>query len=142
MKQQELNTLLNFIQKQYSPEADELTSIVLKMASDSAALKAVKNKPANSTEETGEKKYLKFTKKELDKMPEAVKKIIIVNGMALPYHEVRGMYQVRYHRDGFDIDVASKSLKVVTQKFLDKLIEQEKEKQKNKTPLIKNFSIE
>ena len=142
MKQQELNTLLNFIQKQYSPEADELTSIVLKMASDSAALKAVKNKPANSTEETGEKKYLKFTKKELDKMPEAVKKIIIVNGMALPYHEVRGMYQVRYHRDGFDIDVASKSLKVVTQKFLDKLIEQEKEKQKNKTPLIKDFSIE
>lgn len=34
MKQQELNTLLNFIQKQNSPEADELTSIVLKMASD------------------------------------------------------------------------------------------------------------
>lgn len=75
-------------------------------------------------------------------MPEEVKKIIIVNGMALPYHEVRGMYQVRYHRDGFNIDVASKSLKVVTQKFLDKLIEQEKEKQKNKTPLIKDFSIE
>jgi chorismate mutase len=50
MKQQELNTLLDFIQKQNSPDGDKLVSIVLKMASDSAALKAVKNKPAETAQ--------------------------------------------------------------------------------------------
>lgn len=142
MKQQELNTLLNFIQKQNSPETDELISIVMQMASDSAALKAVKNRPAERTEETGGKKYLKFSKKEIEQMPDDVKKILIINGRAVPYREVRGMYQARYHRDGYHIDVASKSLKEVTQKFLDKLIEQDKAKQMSKTPLIKDFSIE
>lgn len=141
MKQQELNTLLNFIQKHNSSETDELISIVLQMASDSAALKAVKNKPAND-DGTGEMKYLKFTKKEIEQMPDDVKKILVINGRAVPYREVRGMYQARYHRDGYHIDVASKSLKEVTQKFLSKLIEQDKEKQKSKTPLIKDFAIE
>lgn len=75
-------------------------------------------------------------------MPDDVKKILIINGRAIPYREVRGMYQARYHRDGYHIDVASKSLKEVTQKFLDKLIEQDKTKQMSKTPLIKDFSIE
>ena len=45
MKQQELTTLLDFIQKQNSPDTDELVAIVLKMAADSAALKTIKNKP-------------------------------------------------------------------------------------------------
>ena len=142
MKQQELNTLLDFIQKQNSPAGDELVSIVLKMASDSAALKAVKNKPIDSTNEAGDKKYLKFTKKEIEQMPDDVKKYLIINGNAIPYREVRGMYQARYHRDGYNIDVASKSIKTVTQKVLQKLIEQDKAKQKSKTPLIKDFSIE
>lgn len=62
MKQQELTTLLDFIQKQNSPDTDEMISIVLKMAADSAALKAVRNKPSDGG--TGEKKFLKFTKQE------------------------------------------------------------------------------
>lgn len=140
MNQKELNTLLNFLQKQNSSETDELISIVLKMASDSAALKAVKDKPLSDG--AGEKKILKFTIQELDKMPEEVKKLLIINGRTIPYREIRKMYQVRYHRDGYNIDVASKSLKEVKQKFLDKLIEQDKEMQKNRTPLIKDFSIE
>lgn len=45
MNQKELNTLLNFLQKQNSPDTDQLIAIVLKMAADSAALKTVKNKP-------------------------------------------------------------------------------------------------
>lgn len=62
MNQKELNTLLNFLQKQNSSETDELVAIVLKMAADSAALKTVKNKPQDGGK--GEKKYLKFTKQE------------------------------------------------------------------------------
>lgn len=55
MTQKELNALLNFLQKQNSPDTDELTSIVLKMAADSAALKAVKNRPSGDKAKTGEK---------------------------------------------------------------------------------------
>lgn len=60
MTQKELNALLNFLQKQSSPETNELISIVLKMASDSAALKAVKDKP--SGKDTGEKKIFEIYK--------------------------------------------------------------------------------
>lgn len=74
-------------------------------------------------------------------MPESIKHYITINGKTLPYHEVRGMYRLRYHRDGFNIDVASKSLKKVRQKFLEKLSEQEKAMQ-SKTPLIKEFAVE
>ena len=139
MKQQELTTLLDFIQKQNSPDTDELIAIVLKMAADSAALKTVKNKPSDGG--AGEKKILKFNKQELEKMPEEVKKLLIINGRTIPYREIRKMYQVRYHRDGYNIDVASKSLKEVKQKFLDKLIEQDKEMQKIRHRLLKTFPL-
>lgn len=137
MNAQELTNLLNFIQQ--SPDCDSITATILKLAADSATLKALKNKVADNNVQST--KLLKFTQKEIDAMPDDVKKIIIINGKAVSYREVRGMYQVRYHRDGYNIDVASKSLKVVRQKFIDKLIEQDKAKQ-SKTPLIKDFSIE
>lgn len=138
MKQQELNTLLNFIQKQNTSESCELTAIVLKMAADSAALNNIKNKVQDTDEN---KKFIKFTKQELEDMPESIKQFITINGRVLPCTELRGMYQIRYNRDGFHINVASKSQKELKQKFLDKLKEQEKAMQ-SKTPLIKDFSIE
>ncbi|MCM1219908.1 MAG: site-specific integrase [Lachnospiraceae bacterium] len=137
MNAQELATLLNFVQQ--SPDCDALTATVLTLAADSAALKKLKNRVVEPQEQ--QEKILKFTKKEIDTMPDDVKRILIINGNAVPYREVRGMYQVRYHRDGYHIDVASKSLKVVRQKFIDKLIEQDKAKQ-SKYPLIKDFAIE
>ena len=137
MKQQELNTLLNFIQKQKSPESYELTAIVLKMAADSAALNTFKNK----VQITDDKPFIKFTKQEVELMPESIKSFITINGKVLPCTEVRGLYQLRYNRDGFHINVTSKSQKQLKQKFLDKLREQEKAMQ-SKCPLIKDFSIE
>lgn len=132
----QLNDLLNFIQS--SPDCDTLTATVLKLAADSAALKAVKNKVQPDGDE---KKTIKFTKQELENMPESIKQFITINGRVLPCSEVRGMYQIRYNRDGFHINVASKSQKELKQKFLDKLKEQEKAMQ-SKMPLIKDFAIE
>lgn len=73
-------------------------------------------------------------------MPASIKQFITINGKVLPCTELRGMYQIRYNRDGFHINVASKSQKELKQKFLDKLREQEKAMQ-SKVPLIKDFSI-
>lgn len=136
MNNTELNALLNLIQS--SPDSAGLTASVLQLVADSAALKAVKNKvqPADLTD----KKFIKFTKQEIENMPASIKQFITINGKVLPCTELRGMYQIRYNRDGFHINVASKSQKELKQKFLDKLREQEKAMQ-SKVPLIKDFSI-
>ena len=131
-----LNELFNFIQT--SPDRDKLTATVLKLAADSAALKTVKNKVR---EGDNDRKFIKFTKQEIENMPDKVKQFITINGRVLSCSEVRGMYQVRYNRDGFHINISSKSLKVLTVKFLDKLKEQEKAMQ-SKVPLIKDFAVE
>ena len=95
MNAKELTNLLNFIQQ--SPDCDALTATVLKLAADSAALKTIKNKVVDNEEHP---QILKFTQKEIDSMPETVKKFLIINNKTLTYREIRGMYQVRYHRDG------------------------------------------
>lgn len=135
MNNNQLNDLLNFIQS--SPDCDKLTASVLQLVADSAALKAVKNQVTNSND----KKFIKFTKQEIENMPESVKSFITVNGKVLPCTEIRGMYQIRYNRDGFHINVTSKSQKQLKQKFLDKLKEQEKAMQR-KVPCIKDFAVE
>ena len=70
-----------------------------------------------------------------------VKQLITVNGKTFPCHIVRGMYQIRYNRDGYHINVASKNRKILKQKVLDKLKEQEKVRQ-NKMPYIEDFATE
>ena len=62
-----LNELFNFIQT--APDRDKLTATVLKLAADSAALKTVKNTPAQGGKS---KNYLKFTKQEVENMPEKI----------------------------------------------------------------------
>ena len=128
MNQKELNTLLNFLQKQNSSDTDELISIVLKMAADSAALKAVRNKPSDRG--TGEKKYLKFTKQEIDIMPAYLKQILLMyNGNAVTYRYHNGTYETRYRRDGYRVQVYAPDLKTLRMKFLDKIA--------NATPITK-----
>lgn len=142
MKQQELNTLLNFIQKQNSPNGDELISIVLKMAADSAALKAVKNKP--SDEGKGEKNYLKFTKQEIDTMPEKVKQILLVyGGNAVTYRYHNGSYESCYRRDGYHLRVYAPDLKTLRMRFLDKITHAAPvEKEDTSKPLLRDFVSE
>lgn len=74
-------------------------------------------------------------------MSNSVTHYIRIKGKILTCHEVRGMYLLRYHRNGFNIDVASKSLRKVRQKFNNKFTEQENAIF-GKTPLIKDFAVE
>ena len=142
MNQKELNTLLDFIQKQNSPEPDELISIVLKMASDSAALKAVKNKPAENG--AGEKKYLKFTKQGLEIMPAYLKQILLMyNGNAVTYRYHNGTYETRYRRGGYKVAVYAPDLKTLRMKFLDKIANSKPAtKEDTSVPLMKEFTAE
>lgn len=136
MRTSEITKLLNFIQQlPASPEVDEVAATVMRLAADSATLKAVKNRTPS---EPHAGKFIKFTNKELEIMPEKVKQFLIINNKMIVYREIRGMYQVRYHRDGFCIEVASKDFEIMKRKFLAKLAEQQEHKP-NHLPLFKDF---
>lgn len=113
---------------------------ILKMAADSAALKAVKNKPVRRAYSKGEKNYLKFTRQELENISEATRVLIVYNGNAVTYRFHNGSYGVRFNRDGYHIEVYASDLKILRAKFLDKVATyQPKPKEDKSCPYMKDF---
>ncbi len=136
MRTSEITKLLEFIGRlPASSEGDEATAAVMRLAADSATLKAVQNRIPSRPREC---RAIRFTKREIDTMPEKVKQFLIINNKMITYREIRGMYQVRYHRDGFSIEVASKNFETMKRKFLAKLAKQQEHKP-NKLPPFKDF---
>ncbi|MCD8201634.1 MAG: site-specific integrase [Clostridia bacterium] len=73
-------------------------------------------------------------------MPDDIKHIFVVNNRVVNYRIIRGMYQIRFHRDGYDIEVASKSLTEVKKKFIDALNTGTRRGKKKMFPTLKEFS--
>ena len=48
------------------------------------------------------------------------KNYFIVNGNAVRYRKVRDSYQARYRRDGYNIEVSGRTLKIMKRRFLEK----------------------
>lgn len=134
-----LTKLLNCIQS--SPDCDELTATVLRLAADSAALKTVKHKPVVGEKKSEEKKYLKFTKQEIEKMPEAIKKVLLIyNGNLVTYRYHNGTYETRYRRDGYHIEVYAPDLQSLKVKFFDSVATSKPTPKEDKRfPLFKDF---
>lgn len=136
MRTSEINKLLNFVQQlPASPESEEAVAAIMRLAADSAALSAMKNRVHGEPQADH---FVKFTNKEIENMPEKVKQFLIINNRMVSYREIRGLYQVRFHRDGFSIEVASKDFNTMKRKFLVKL-EEQKNHRPDKTPLFKDF---
>ncbi len=78
---------------------------------------------------------LKFTKKEISQMPTQFKNIFAANDLIVHYRLRKdGVYEARFHRQGIDIEVSSKDLTKLKQKFIDKLNHKdEKSDKKDKT---------
>jgi len=72
-------------------------------------------------------------------MPDYLKKLFTINDKIVTYRYVNGLYQARFRRDGYNIEVASKSFDIMKQKFLDKLLATEKAKQNAGYPLLSDF---
>lgn len=65
---------------------------------------------------------LKFSKKEILQMPTKIQNVFAAGNMLVHYRLRKdGVYEARLHRQGIDIEVSSKDLSVLKQKFLDKL---------------------
>ena len=144
MTDNELQKVLNAIK--YIPsegERDEVAQIILKAASESITLdrlkQLTKREEKADFKENGTNGFITFTKKEINTMPDYLKKLFTINDKIVTYRYVNGLYQARFRRDGYNIEVASKSFDTMKRKFLDKLLEAEKAKQNAGYPLLSDF---
>ena len=143
MNDKELQKVLNAIK--YIPsedERDEVTQIILKAASESITLETLKKLTSREDKNNQEHRangFIKFMKKEIESMPDYLKKLFTINDKIVTYRYVNGLYQARFRRDGYNIEVASKSFDIMKQKFLDKLLATHKAKQNADYPLFSDF---
>lgn len=146
MTDKELETILNAIK--YVPdesERDEATRLILKAASESITLERLKAITAKEERKTnvkkvGADKFIKFTKQEINSMPDYLRKLFTLNDKIVTYRVTKdGYYQARYRRDGYCVEVASKDFNTMKRKFLDKFAEVERERLNHKYPVFKDF---
>lgn len=129
----EVCKLLNFIQEHPSEETEALTAIVLKMGLNSLAKKPKRDAPKEN--------ILKFTQKEIDAMSEPVKILLIYSGYEIRYRTIKNTYQVRFRRDGYNIELCARDLATLKVRFLT-AIEKAVPVKKLTTPLLKDYITE
>lgn len=125
----QISKLLSFLQEHPSQESDDLAAIVLKMGLDCVA-----KKPKKQTQNH----VLKFTNKEIETMSEPVKILLIYSGYEIKYRVIKNTYQVRFRRDGYNIELCAKDLNSLKIRFLTE-IEKAVPKKKSVTPYLKDF---
>ena len=141
MTQEQLNTLFKLIKATPDNGSNELATTVLQMAADSITLETLKTMAGNGLQLTqgkeepaklpskGKKEndreqtfgVLNFSTKELSTMPKAFQKSFIVDNRIVKFRYYEGLFQARYRRDGFNIEVASKDFDTMKQKFMLRL---------------------
>ena len=136
MEQAEITTLLQLIRQTHAPLCgNDYAATVLKLAADSMTLEALRaftgsdkplsivsgKKEVSEEEKTG---TLSFTKKELESMPKSFQKAFIYDNRIVKFRYYQGLFQARYRRQGYNIEVASKDFDTMKKKFIKKLIGQ------------------
>lgn len=136
MQQKQLTDLLQFIKNTNNDQID-LAAMILKLAADSITLEtlrslagsekvlsAVSGKKENEVSEEEKTGTLSFTKKELESMPKSFQKTFIYDNRIVKFRYYRGLFQARYRRNGYNIEVASKDFDTMKKKFIERLIGQ------------------
>lgn len=138
MEPAELTTLLQIIKQTPTASGDNgFAATILKLAADSITLDTLKSftapnkafyavsgkkkKIISEEEKTG---TLSFTKKELESMPKSFQKTFIYDNRIVKFRYYQGLFQARYRRQGYNIEVASKDFDTMKKKFIEKLIGQ------------------
>ena len=132
MTDKELKKLLKCLELIPSEQGrDEAIQIVLKAAAESITLEHIKKISSYREEKKKQEKergYVKFTKKEIETMADNLKRLFVVDEKIVSYRCINGMYQARFRREGYNIEVASKDFQMMKTKFLEKLRRVEIEK--------------
>ena len=104
MKDQELAKVLQCLEQipNEQSRADAI-EIVLKAAAESITMERLKKISSFREEKKVQGKehgYVKFKKKEIESMPDNLKKLFVVEEKIVTYRFMRGMYQARFRRNG------------------------------------------
>lgn len=113
MTYKQMQKLMGLVQYAPEEEQNELAVLLAKAASTKTVQRRVKDD--NTLTENG---AIKFTQKEISTMPDDIKKLFVYNNNVIHYRYYRGMYQVRFHRNGYKIEVASKDFDVMKKQVL------------------------
>ena len=129
MTQEERENLISGFLSANAGNTDENTTRMLNMLVESLAYSKLQelipevqkqSPPAQPKEK--KKLYLKFTKKELEQMTAKYKHIFAHGDKIVTYRQKKnGVFEARFHRQGIDIEVSSKDLQTLKQKFIDAL---------------------
>ena len=122
MTEKELSHLTKLIKEvSLSPDADEKIALILKMASESITEDKIKGLVDKDDKRKVKSGILKFSKKEMDKMPTSLKNLFAHNDMIVRYRYYKGLFQARYRKNGMNIEVASTDFNTMKRKFIAKL---------------------
>ena len=121
MDKTQLTALLQFIKS--APDNDSLTATILRLTADSISLDTLKSLAGSKTAavSTPQKEpdsdkasgYLHFSKKELSDMPKSFQKSFIYDNRIVKYRYYNGLFQARYRKQGYNIEVASKDFDTI-----------------------------
>ena len=130
-EEKRLNLISGFLTDN-SEKTDENTASLLNMLAESLAFSklqallpdsSLSHQPSSSKRNNaGKKSFFKLTKKDLNQMAEYYRNIFALGDKIVSYRQKKnGVYEARYHRNGIDVEVSSKDLAVLKQKFIDAL---------------------
>ena len=84
---------------------------------------------------------LKFSKAEIEKLPQALQKLLEKCGRNVACRTTEhGLYQARFRRNGYNVEVADKNFSALKEKFLQKLIAADNKKRQSEFPLFKDYA--
>ena len=129
MTQEERENLISGFLSANAGNTDVSTTRMLNMLVESLAysklqelLPEVQKQSPSAQPKENKKLYLKFTKKELEQMTAKYKHIFAHGDKIVTYRQKKnGVFEARFHRQGIDIEVSSKDLQTLKQKFIDAL---------------------
>lgn len=135
MTQEEISNILNVIRTaNISDKAKHsATADVLKLAAESftksifsslinADNSSVQTEPQRISKDKVRNSGFKFNQKEINKMPLKYQKVFAHGDKIVHYRQKsNGVFEARYHRAGIHIEVSSKDLKVLKEKFITAL---------------------
>ena len=129
MTQEERENLISGFLSANAGNTDVNTTRMLNMLVESLAysklqelLPDVQKQSAPAQSKEKKKLYLKFTKKELEQMTAKYKHIFAHGDKIVTYRQKKnGVFEARFHRQGIDIEVSSKDLQTLKQKFIEAL---------------------
>ena len=129
MTQEERDNLISGFLSANAGNTDVNTTGTLNMLVESLAysklqelLPEVQKQSPPAQPKEKKKLYLKFTKKELEQMTAKYKHIFAHGDKIVTYRQKKnGVFEARFHRRGIDIEVSSKDLQTLKQKFIDAL---------------------